>query len=216
MQKKAFIFDLNGTMINDMDYHIAGWHQILNRLDPGITIDRVKSECYGKNSELLNRIFPGRFTNEEMEEMIVQKEGAYQEAFRPHLKLVEGLYDFIIAAHEKGVSLSIGSAAIMHNIDYVLEGTGIRQFIDVIVSAEHVKISKPDPETFLRAAEMLNVRPANCLVFEDTPKGVEAAKNAGMKAVVLTLLHQPEDFRDQDNIIRFADNFTGLIDLIDY
>ena len=59
MKAKAFLFDLNGTMINDMPYHIKAWHKILNDLGAGISMERMKDECYGKNNELLERIFPG-------------------------------------------------------------------------------------------------------------------------------------------------------------
>ncbi|HZX57537.1 MAG TPA: HAD family phosphatase, partial [Mucilaginibacter sp.] len=64
-QEKAFLFDLNGTMIDDMDFHIKAWHGILNELGANISMARMKEECYGKNDELLERIFPGRFTEEE-------------------------------------------------------------------------------------------------------------------------------------------------------
>jgi beta-phosphoglucomutase-like phosphatase (HAD superfamily) len=58
---KAFLFDLNGTMINDMPYHIKAWHRILTSLGADISLERMKEECYGKNEELVERIFPGRF-----------------------------------------------------------------------------------------------------------------------------------------------------------
>ena len=73
MQQKAFIFDLNGTMINDMDFHIRAWHTILTSLGAELSLEQVKLECYGKNEELLERIFPGRFSNEEMQTMILHK-----------------------------------------------------------------------------------------------------------------------------------------------
>jgi len=214
MNAKAFLFDLNGTMINDMPYHIKAWHKILNDLGADLSYDRVKSECYGKNSELLERIFPGRFSDKEKSEMELQKEKAYQVAFRPHLKLLNGLEDFLKRAHDAGIKIAIGSAAIMFNINFVIDGTNIRKYFDILISAESVKKSKPDPETFLKAAAELHVSPDECLVFEDTPKGVEAALNAGMKAVVITTLHQPEEFENYPNVIRFAKDFTELSEII--
>ena len=61
----AFLFDLNGTMINDMPYHISAWHRIMNELGANISLERMKEECYGKNHEVIERIFPGRFTDGE-------------------------------------------------------------------------------------------------------------------------------------------------------
>jgi beta-phosphoglucomutase len=208
MVPKAFLFDLNGTMINDMQYHIDAWYKILNDLGAGLSYERVKSECYGKNNELLDRIFPGRFSDAEKDEMSLKKERAYQATYLPQLKLIDGLDNFLKEAHAGGIKMAITSAAILFNIDFVLDGLHIRHYFDVIISAESVKQSKPNPETFLLAAEKLEVSPAECLVFEDTPKGVEAAFNAGMKTVVITTMHRPEEFIDYPNVIQFANDFT--------
>lgn len=104
--------------------------------------------------------------------------------------------------------MGIGSAAIMFNVDYVLDGLHIRKYIDAIISADNVVNSKPDPETFLKAAALLNIDPADCIVFEDSPKGVEAATKAGMKSVVLTTMHTEDEFNDP-NIICFVPDYTN-------
>ncbi len=204
----AFLFDMNGTMIDDMDYHIRAWHTILNGLGAGLDIEEVKKECYGKNDELLERIFPGRFSQEEIERMSIEKESAYQEAFRPHLRLIPGLDSFLAKAEQSGIPMAIGSAAILFNVDFVLDGLPIRSYFKAIVSAENVKISKPHPETFLLCADALGVAYKDCIVFEDAPKGVEAAKNAGMQCVVITTLHTEEEFSGYDNIICFVKDYT--------
>lgn len=205
---KAFLFDLNGTMIDDMDFHIKAWHQILNELGAGISMEQMKLECYGKNNELLERIFPGRFTEAEKEKMSYDKETAYQNGFRPLLKLIKGLDLFLKKAAEQNIRMAIGSAAIMYNIDFVLDGLDIRHYFPVIVSAESVKESKPDPETYLLCAGKLGVEPGHCIVFEDAPKGVEAAARAGMRCVVITTMHGAEDFSGYDNIECFISDYT--------
>jgi beta-phosphoglucomutase len=204
---KGFLFDLNGTMIDDMSYHIKAWHRILNDLGADISLERMKEECYGKNHELLERIFPGRFSLEEKNDMSYQKEKQYQEHFRPYLKLLDGLHDFLIRAHEGGIKTAIGTAAIMFNVDFVLDGLNIRPYIDAVVSADEVASSKPHPETFLKCAAQLQLSPRDCVVFEDAPKGVEAAQYAGMDCVVVTTLHQPEEFAHLDNIIASINDY---------
>jgi beta-phosphoglucomutase len=203
---KAFLFDLNGTMVNDMPFHIRAWHKIFHKYGAMFSLERTKLECYGKNEEIFDRIFPGRFTNAEKSQMGLNKEIEYQKAFAPHLKLIDGLDDFLKVAGAAGVKMGIGSAAIMFNIDFVLDGLNIRNYFDAIVSADNVINSKPDPETFLNGAAILNIHPQNCIVFEDSPKGVEAATRAGMKSVVLTTMHSKEEFKD-DNIICFIENY---------
>ncbi len=206
---KAFLFDLNGTMIDDMEYHIKAWYSILNELGAQISMEKTKEECYGKNHELLDRVFPGRFSIEEKNKMSIEKERQYQEEFKPHLQLIKGLPEVLEKYHRQGIKMAIGSAAIMFNIDFVLDGLGIRHYFEAIVSADDVANSKPDPETYLKCAGLLGVPVSHCLVFEDAPKGVDAAANAGMDCFVLTTMHQKEEFT-QSNIIGFAPDFVNF------
>jgi len=207
---KAFLFDLNGTMINDMPYHVSAWHSIMNKLGANITLERMKQECYGKNHDVIERIFPGRFMHEEKTRMSFEKEKKYQEDFRPSLKLNAGLDEFLADAHRAGIKLGIGSAAITFNIDFVLDGLHIRKYFDAIISADDVVNSKPDPETWLKCAHKLKLSPADCIVFEDSPKGAESALNANMKCIIITNTHQQSEFTNFNNIIRFIHDYNSL------
>ncbi|GAA3979322.1 HAD family hydrolase [Mucilaginibacter dorajii] len=215
---KAFIFDLNGTMINDMPYHTKAWQSLLNnQLGGNFTWDEVKKQMYGKNPEVLVRMFgPDRFTLDEMNDLSYKKEERYQQEFLPQLALLPGLHEFLEAAYQQGIPMGIGSAAIPFNIDFVLDNLNIRHYFTAIVSADDVILSKPHPETFLKAAELLNTLPTDCIVFEDVPKGVEAAANAGMNAVVLTTTHEQDEFSQLPNVLHFSPDFndayfTGLL-----
>jgi beta-phosphoglucomutase family hydrolase len=210
-ESTAFIFDLNGTMIDDMAFHNRAWHRILTEdLGAKISMEEVKKQMYGKNEELLVRVFgEGKFSEEEMNRISMKKERIYQDEFRPHLRLISGLERFILAAHAHGIPMAVGSAAVMFNIDYILDHTGIRQYFPVTVSADDVSISKPDPETFLKAARLMNVRPEDCIVFEDSPKGVEAANRAGMRSVVITTMHREDEFDTNKGITGFISDYTG-------
>jgi beta-phosphoglucomutase len=210
--KKAFIFDMNGTMIDDMEYHVHGWFNILNDdLKAGLSREAVKKEMYGKNQEVLIRIFgKDRFTDAEMDTLALEKERRYQAAYGPHLELIPGLKEFLDEAVEQGVALGIGTAAIPFNVDFALNNLDIRHYFQSIITANDVVHSKPDPEVFLKAAAELGAVPADCIVFEDAPKGVEAAANAGMKAVVITTMHTREEFAQYDNIIAFIADYTVI------
>lgn len=207
---KAFLFDLNGTMVNDMPYHIAAWHAIINQLGAPLSIEEVKHQCYGKNDELLERIFPGRFTMEEKLKLGADKEAVYRVEFKPHLKLIPGLEVFLKNAHQKNIKMAIGSAAITSNIDFVLDNTDIRKYFESVVSADHVVQSKPHPETFIKCANNLKVHPSECIVFEDTPKGVECAQNANMKAIVILTGHEKDEFKPFQNVLHFIDDYSSL------
>lgn len=218
IKAKALLFDMNGTMIDDMAYHAKAWYNILNDdLQAGLTYDEVKKEMYGKNDEVLVRIFgPSKFSVEEMTALSIEKEKRYQQEYLPFLKLIDGLKELLAIAKSQGVKMAIGSAAIPFNIDFVLDNLHIREYFPVIVSADDVAISKPHPETFTKAAELLGVAAEDCIVFEDAPKGVEAAQNAGMKSVVLTTMHEKEEFAQYSNIVGFIKDYTDpeLISLL--
>lgn len=206
---KAFLFDLNGTMIDDMHFHLKVWHNVINEeLGGNLTIEEVRGHLYGKNHELLARVFGSeRFSLQEMDLISHNKEVKYQEAYKPHLHLLPGLGEFLERAHKDKIKMAIGSAAIPFNIDFVLENLNLRHFFPVIVSAEDVLESKPHPETYLKAAKLLNVAPSACIVFEDAPKGVEAALNAGMKAVVITTMHHEEEFKQYPNVLCYVEDY---------
>jgi len=212
MKKKAFIFDLNGTMIDDMHYHAQAWYDILNNdLKAGLSWDEVKVQMYGKNSELLERIFgKNHFSNERMKELSFEKERRYQQEFLPKLSLIHGLQRFLEKAKQQNIPMAIGTAAIPFNIDFVLDNLEIRDFFEAIVSADDVTKSKPNPETFIKCAQILNVEPSACIVFEDAPKGVDAAVSAGMETVVLTTMHAAEDFSSYKNVISFIKDYSNI------
>lgn len=210
---KAFLFDLNGTMINDMDYHTQAWYEILtNDLGTQLSWDEVAKEMYGKNKEVLARIFgQDRFTEEEIIRLSNQKEKRYQTLYQPKLEGLLGLIPFLEKSKAAGIKMGIGSAAILDNIQFVVDGLNIRSFFDSIVGAEHVQESKPHPETFLKVATALGVQPSDCIVFEDAPKGVESALNAGMQCIVLTTSHAINDFEGYSNILCFTQDYNSLL-----
>jgi beta-phosphoglucomutase len=206
---KAFIFDLNGTMINDMEYHTRAWRHLLNNeLGGNFTWDEVKHQMYGKNPEVLVRMFgPDRFTMDEMVSLSYEKEKRYQQEYFNELALLPGLHEFLEAAYQKGIPMAIGSAAIPFNIDFVLDNLNIRHYFKAIVSADDVVLSKPNAETYLKVSQALDIPAAECLVFEDVPKGAEAALNAGMDCAVLLTTHFVEEFESMPNVIHTAADF---------
>ncbi|MFB9865405.1 HAD family hydrolase [Rufibacter immobilis] len=208
---KAFLFDMNGTMIDDMDFHTTAWHKIVTqKLNASLSREQVKAEMYGKNSEVLARLFgEDRFTDQEAQELSVEKEKIYQAEYISHLKLLNGLDQFLAKAKEHNIKMAIATAAIMFNIDFVVDNLDIRPYFQALVSADEVDKSKPHPETFLKAAEKLGIDPKDCLVFEDAPKGVEAAQNANMDCLVLTTMHGKEEFSAYTNIIGYVQDYTA-------
>ena len=103
--------------------------------------------------------------------------------------------------------MGIGTAVFFFYVDYVLDNLLIRKYFGSIITASDVQTSKPDPEVFLKCAAELGVAPQNCIVFEDAPKGVEAARNGGMKAVAITTYHTEADFLNFKNVLMVLDDY---------
>lgn len=212
----AFIFDMNGTMIDDMHYHEQAWYDVLvNQLKAPLTVEQVRHQIYGTAAEMFERVFGAdAFSANEIETITLNKESKYREEFLPHLKLIAGLNDFLIMA--KHIPLAIGTAAPLLNINFVLDNLMLRDFFPIVIGPDDVKKSKPDPEVFLKAASQLGVAPKHCIVFEDAPKGIEAAARAGMKAIAVTSYHTAAELENK-NVLFTIDDYTNpaLRDLLD-
>ena len=205
---EAFLFDLNGTMIDDMKYHLEVWFEVITKdLGANLTREELSSQMYGKNEEVLIRIFgESRFKQFNFDAISQAKEERYQEIYKPHLQLLPGLHDFLQSTKEK-IKMAIGSAAPPFNVDFVLDNLKIRDYFQAVVSGVDVVESKPHPEVFLKAAKRLGVKPSSCIVFEDAPKGVEAAANAGIECVVVTTMHDANEFTSYNNVRLFISDF---------
>jgi beta-phosphoglucomutase len=208
---KAIIFDMDGTMINNMHYHLLAWERMVEELGYSIRGAELFAQLYGSNKGVVERIFgQGKFSADEIQEISDTKEAYYRDLYAPHIKLIEGLPAFLDSCRERNILLALGTASNMPNINFTLDTLNIRPYFSAVVSADDVQFGKPHPETYLKAAALLGHAAADCTVFEDVPKGVEAAANAGMNTVVLTTTHQPEDFTQFSNIITFIANYTEL------
>lgn len=206
----AFIFDMNGTMIDDMHYHNTAWFKVFKELGSAMSEAETKLNIFGKAAEIFDRIL-GKdhgFSIETINEISRKKEEQYQTDFLPDLRLISGLDHFFAKAKQSNIPMAIGTAAPQSNIDYVFKHLNIAQYFTGTVSADEVENSKPHPEVFLKCAELMRVPPHECIVFEDSPMGILAAQNAGMKAVAITTFHPKEDFKDFDNILFVIDDFT--------
>jgi beta-phosphoglucomutase len=181
----ALIFDLDGVVIDSMPTHTLAWERYLeaNGIDPG----DVEARMHGKrNDDLVRDLFGAHLSDSAVFEHGAAKERLFREMIGATLmeKLVPGIREFLAEASKIG-PLAMGTNAEPANVDFTLNGAGIRQYFRVIVDGSQVSRAKPAPDVYLRGAELLGVDPANCIVFEDSPVGIEAARAAGMRVVGL-------------------------------
>jgi beta-phosphoglucomutase len=193
----AAIFDMDGTLVDNMRYHSEAWVSLSRRLGIEATAERFEREFAGKKNDEILPVLLGRpIPPEELAQLAEEKETHYRKLYAPHLGLMRGAEDFISRLRGSGVRLAVATAAPTGNRTLVLDGLGIRSLFARIVGAEEVVRGKPAPDIFLAAARHLEVDPAACVVFEDAVNGILAAREAGMSAVGITSTTPPEVLRE--------------------
>jgi beta-phosphoglucomutase family hydrolase len=207
----AFIFDMDGVLVDSMPFHVEAWVQVLGQQGVHKTREEFLRDLAGKtNRDILRRWFGPTFPDADMAALEARKEALYRRLYRPALKPLDGLLDFLAAATRLGIPMAVATAAGRANREFVLDGLGIRQFFTAAVGPEEVPEGKPHPGMFLRAAEHLCLLPARCLVFEDALAGVEAATRAGMRVVALTTTLEASAFDGWPAVVRTAPSFSPL------
>jgi beta-phosphoglucomutase family hydrolase len=209
--QRAFIFDMDGTIVDNMDFHTKSWITFFERRGHVLDADAFFRDTAGRQGHEIMRSYIGEhLQDDEIALLNGEKEELYRELYRPHLATVAGFDALIAAARLDGVKLAVATAAPPENIVFTLDGLDLRRRFDAIAGAGDVARGKPNPDVFLLAAERCGVAPADCIVFEDAPLGVEAARRAGMRAVVLTTTLPAEAFAEFDNVIAVVSDYTGL------
>lgn len=198
----ALIFDLDGVVIDSMPMHTEAWEAYLQKL--GIEHLGIEAKMHGRrNDDIVLEFIGGELTPEQVFEHGAAKEALFRDMMTPQLarRLVPGLIEFLDRCH--GTPIGLATNAEPANVDFVLEGAGLRSHFRVVVDGHQVERPKPFPDVYLRAAQLLEADPGNCIVFEDSPTGIAAAKAAG--AHVVGVASHTSDLSDVDLTIQ---NFT--------
>lgn len=190
---KAYIFDMDGTMIDNVPYHVQAWKEFSRKYGNELPERDIVGWMGMTNRAYQERILGRPVEDEESRRMSEEKEVIYRELYRPHMKPAPGLVELLDRAQAKGVRLAVASGAPKGNINFILDGLDLRRYFPVLVDDSVYSRGKPDPECFLTAAKMLGVEPRDCTVFEDAVKGVQAGKAAGMEVVAMTLYTPAEE-----------------------
>jgi beta-phosphoglucomutase family hydrolase len=208
---KALILDMDGTLVDNMEFHLRAWQAFLADLGVEVSQEEFLHRTGGmQNPQILRMMLGDDLSPEEVADYGERKEAVYRQLYRPHLEPVAGAIDFLQQARERGVPLALATSAERPNIDFTLGGLGLVSAFDVVVGAEDVDRGKPHPEMFLTAAEKLGVDPGDGLVFEDSRSGIEAAHRAGMAAIALATTHRVEELEDLPGVVEVVEDFTGL------
>jgi beta-phosphoglucomutase len=186
MNKKAFIFDLDGVIVDTARYHYLAWQKIANELDIDFTLEHnelLKGVSRVRSLDIILEIGKVDASQEDKNRWLTQKNEEYLTYLvdMDQSELLPGVLSMLQYLKEKDQSIALGSAS--KNARPILEKTGIRHYFDAIVDGNDVSNAKPDPEVFLIAAKLLDVSPENSIVFEDSVAGVQAANIGKMTSI---------------------------------
>ena len=189
---KGAIFDLDGVIVDTAKYHYLAWKELAERLGFFFSEEhneRLKGVSRMRSLEILLEVGNITASKEEKLQMADEKNKRYVEMLSTLDKseLLEGAEEYLKKLKSEGVLISLGSAS--KNAPIILEKLGIYNLFDAIVDGNNVSKAKPDPEVFLKGAEMLGLAPEDCCVFEDSQAGIEAARAAGCGVIAIDKFH---------------------------
>lgn len=181
------IFDWDGVVINSADLHEKSWEILAEELGLTLPLDHFEKGFGKRNETIIGKMLCWSEDHAEIIRLGNRKEEIYRElGIEKGISLVPGSKEFIEMLCRNSVPMSIGTSTERKNIDLVIEQNQLGGLFSGAVCTEDVSKGKPDPEVFLKAAELISVEPANCIVFEDSTHGIEAAIAAEMNPVGIT------------------------------
>jgi beta-phosphoglucomutase len=187
------LWDLDGTLIDSADQHYVAWRDALAQRGRGHTREEFMRGFGKRNDMVLRAIFGDALPPEEAARVADDKEQRYRRLVREDgLEPLPGVMDWLSRLKKQGFRQALATSAPPANVAVVVEVLGLGRFFDATASADDVERGKPEPDIFLEAARRIDVPPARCVVVEDSPYGLEAARRAGMKSVGILSDHHRE------------------------
>ncbi len=201
---KGAIFDLDGVIVDTAKYHYLAWKELAEEL--GFLFkesdnERLKGVSRMHSLEILLEVGGITATESEKERMAQSKNDRYVEMLDnlDKSELLEGAEEYLKKLKSDGVLIALGSAS--KNAPHILDKLGITELFDAIVDGNSVSKAKPDPEVFLKGAELLGLEPEDCCVFEDSQAGIEAARRAGCSVIAI----------DKGEVLKDADKYVKCL-----
>lgn len=178
---------MDGVLVDNGAYHYQAWKIFCDKFNIPFSEKKFRTVFFGRtNEQVLTDLFDRILSANEIEQMALEKEQIYRKIYAPQLKPVKGLLPFLEKLKVNNIPVGVATSAPKENVDFILNGLNIQKYVDVVVDDSMVSNGKPNPEIYLKAAQLLNTKPENCVVFEDSLSGTKSAFDAGTKVIALT------------------------------
>ncbi len=203
MSYRAVLFDMDGVIVDSEPLHVAAFQTTLKEFGHELTEESYKQHFAGRTDEAgFKRYF--EFVNESVDLPLImsKKAQAYLELASDRLVPYTGVIACICDLAEREVPLGLVTGSLRAEAEAVLKAFSLTHLFSAVVAAEDITRSKPDPEGYLKGSLALNILPADCIVIEDAPSGVQAAKSAGMRVVGVTNTHDDKELEGAVLILR--------------
>lgn len=189
MAVKGVIFDFNGTLFFDTQLHNQAWDIFLERYSLNLDDEEKDLKIHGKNNaDILTNIFNKEFSADETHNLIIEKESIYQSlCLQQEMELAPGSKELLDYLQSVNVPFTIATASDLFNVEFYFKHLNLGKYFDFgkVVYNDGTMKSKPDPEIFVRAMNVLNIKPEQALIFEDSSSGIGAAENSNAGKIII-------------------------------
>jgi beta-phosphoglucomutase len=211
--KKAILWDMDGVIADSYSFHFAAWQEAFAKRGIKFTKEDFTKLFGTRNDFIIGSIMGRKLPERDVKIMVQEKEENFRRKATGNIKPFPGAVKLLNAIKKGNFKLGLVSSAPKENIELVLSELNLEGMFDCIVFGQEVSESKPSPQIYLLAARELGVTPNDCLVIEDSPLGVKAAKTAGMKCLAVANTHPRPKLREADKVVDSLENMD-LITLL--
>lgn len=205
------IFDIDGVLVDSFAPHLESWQRLARELRRDIT-EQQFGATFGRTSrDIIRILFGAHMCDGEVRRLDDRKEAIYRDLVRGRVPAMPGALDVVRSLYDAGFVLAVGSSGPPDNVDLIVRELRLDPWLAARVTGADVTRGKPDPEVFAIAAVRLHRPPERCLVVEDAPVGIEAARRAGCKVVALVGTHPAESLAGADAVISRLDELTPAL-----
>ena len=199
--KRTILWDMDGVISDSYCLHLAAWQETFAKRGVKFTREDFAGLFGSRNDFIISTVMGKEFPERYISAVVQEKEEAFRRKATGNIKPFPGVASLLDALKKGNFKLGLVSSAPKENIDLALTELNLAGIFDSIVSGQEVSASKPSPQIFLLATEKLHVAPEYCVVIEDSPLGVKAAKAAGMKCLAVTNTHHPQNLGEADKVV---------------